>query len=328
MRRTSQISPDVTLKIACVNLGVLLQRKKNVLRMGIRMKRRNVLGNQMESSKTAWIVIIGMLTTVLQFVIYYFVSDGWPGILLTAFCILLGSILVHFITGELEELFSYLLIPCVASGSVALLLPQMKTAVFPESNVVYAGCLLAWLVPTLYSCVYTWAEGSTALSQFSNFYKKSTIFFFLVYFCMLIYWFVAYSRIPTNEITAQFIPFATFAAYIDGVLSGTVLPIRIFWFLAERIILFLPYGFFVAMAGRKLHGLFRLGLVFAFPMVIELLQYILKLNSFDADDIAFSFLGGLIGILCFVIFNALFQKTTGKNFDGSELERDYYGRRI
>ena len=64
------------------------------------------------------------------------------------------------------------------------------------------------------------------------------------------------------------------------------------------------------------------------PVIVEQLQYLLKFNSFDMDDIIFSFLGGLIGMLLFVIFNALFQKTTGKNFDGSEVEKDYYGRRI
>lgn len=92
--------------------------------------------------------------------------------------------------------------------------------------------------------------------------------------------------------------------------------------------MFLPYGFFVAMVGRKIHSLLRLGLVLVLPVIVELLQYILKFNTFDTDDIIFSFLGGLIGILLFVIFNALFQKTTGKNFDGSEIEKDYYGRRI
>ena len=82
------------------------------------------------------------------------------------------------------------------------------------------------------------------------------------------------------------------------------------------------------MAGRKIHSLLRLGLVLVLPVIVELLQYILKFNTFDADDIIFSFLGGLIGMLLFVIFNTLFQKTTGKNFDGSEIEKDYYGRRI
>ena len=82
------------------------------------------------------------------------------------------------------------------------------------------------------------------------------------------------------------------------------------------------------MVGRKMHSLLRLGLVLVLPVIIELLQYLLHFNSFDADDAVFSFLGGLIGMLGFVIFNAMFQKTTGKNFDGSEIEKDYYGRRI
>jgi glycopeptide antibiotics resistance protein len=166
------------------------------------------------------------------------------------------------------------------------------------------------------------------LPQFSSFYKKAAIFFYVVYFGVLVYWFAVYNRIPENEISAQFIPFATFAAYVDGVISDTVPLERLLQFAAERIGMFLPYGFFIAMAGRRIHSLLRLGLVLVFPLIVELLQYILKFNTFDMDDAIFSFLGGLFGMLLFVIFNALFQKTTGKNFDGSEIEKDYYGRRI
>ncbi len=292
------------------------------------MGRRNVLGNQIEESKTMWIVIISLFVNILQFVIYYFTDSSWVGLLLVGLCILLGGIGVHLITGELEELFSYLLIPCVFSGGAGILIPQLSGDMLPNSATVWSGCILAWLIPVLYACLFTWAEGSTALPQFSAFYKKAAIFFYLVYFGLLIYWFVAYSRIPAEDITVQWIPFATFAAYIDGLMSGTVSLERVLQFLAERILLFMPFGFFVAMAGRRLHSILRLLLVLAVPVLLELLQYILKFNSCDADDAVFSFLGGLIGMLGFVVFNALFQKTTGKNFDGSEIERDYYGRRI
>ena len=54
----------------------------------------------------------------------------------------------------------------------------------------------------------------------------------------------------------------------------------------------------------------------------------MSLGSKFSDDMIFAFLGGMIGIVSFVVFNVVFQKTTGKNFDGSEVERDYYGRRI
>ena len=292
------------------------------------MNRRNVLGNQIESSKTLWIVLISLLVTAIQFFVFYCLDGGWLALLLAGLCILLGGIAVHALTGELEEVFPYLLFPCLCNGGVGLLLPHLTGDILPDSTTVFAGCFLAWLLPVVYGCLFTWAEGGSALPQFSSFYKRVAIFFYVVYFGVLVYWFVAYSRIPKEEITAQFIPFATFAAYIDGLISDTVPVERMIQFVAERIGMFFPYGFFVAMAGRKIHSLLRLGLVLVLPVIVELLQYILKFNSFDVDDIIFSLLGGLIGMLLFVIFNVLFQKTTGKNFDGSEIEKDYYGRRI
>lgn len=289
------------------------------------MNHRNVLGNQTESGNTLWIVLSSLLVTVIQFFIYGCLGKAWLSLLLVGLCVLLGSVAVHMLTGELEELFSYLLFPCVSSGCVGLLLPQLSGDILPQRNTVFIGCFLAWLLPVAYSCFVTWLEGSSVLPQFADFYKRAAIFFYLVYFGLLIYWFVAYSRIPEEEISAQFIPFATFSAYLDGIISETVPLGHLLGFVVERIVVFLPYGFFVAMAGRKIHSLLRLGLVLVFPIIVEILQYILNFSTFDMDDVIFSFLGGLIGILSFVIFNALFQKTAGRNFDGSEIEKDYYG---
>lgn len=292
------------------------------------MNRRNVLGNQIEESKSMWIVLIGILVSALQFAIYHFVSIGWLGVSLAAVCVLVGGVVIHFITGELGELFAYLLIPCTISGGMGMLIPQLSEVVITQSSTALLGCVLAWLVPVVYACIVTWAEGNTALPQFVGFYKKAAIFFYVVYFGLLIYWFAVYNRIPEAEIKVQLIPFATFAAYVDGIITETVPLERLVQFVAERVVLFLPYGFFIAMVGRKLHSLLRLILVLLFPLLLELLQLVLHLNSCDADDVVFAFLGGLIGMLGFVIFNGLFQKTTGKNFDGTEIERDYYGRKI
>lgn len=292
------------------------------------MNRRNVLGNQIEESKTTWIVLISLVVSALQFVIYNLTDSNWLGLLLAGLAILLGGVVVHFITGELEELFAYLLIPCVCLGVSGLLIPQLDGVLLPESTTVFTGCLLAWLIPVVYACLYTWAEGNIVMAQFSGFYKKAAVFFYLVYFGGFVYWFAVYSRIPESKVTLQLIPFATFAAYIDGIISDTVSVTRLLQYLAERIVLFLPYGFFIAMVCRKLHSLFRLFLVLLLPVLVELLQYVLKYNSCNADDVIFSILGALIGMLIFVVFNTLFQKTCGKNFDGSEIDRDYYGRRI
>ena len=133
---------------------------------------------------------------------------------------------------------------------------------------------------------------------------------------------------PVADGSTQWIPFATFAAYVDGMINETVSVEQLWEFLANRVVLFLPYGFFIAMVGRTLYSLLRLGLVLLLPLLIEVLQGVFSWGACDADDVLFSFLGGLIGMLCFLIFNGLFQRSTGKNFNGSEVDRDYYGRKI
>lgn len=298
------------------------------IQKGNHMNRRNVLGNQIESAKTLWIILVSILVSALQFVIYHFVGEGWVGILIGGLCVLLGGIVVHAVTGEMEELFSYLLIPCAGLGGAGLLIPKITGDILPKSSTVFIGCLLAWLIPVLYCCIFTWIEGNTALPQFSGFFTRAAVLFYIVYFGFLFYWLFFYNRIADTEISAHFLPFATFAAYIDGVINDTVPTERLIRFITERVCLFLPFGFFVAMIGRKIHSLLRLSTVLLVPIAVEILQYLLKLNSFDMDDALFYFLGGLIGMLLSIIFNRLFQSTTGKNFDGSEVETDYYGRRL
>ena len=67
------------------------------------MNRRNVLGNQIEESKTMWIVLISLLVCILQLMLYSVMDSGWVALLLSGLGLLLGGILVHFITGELAS---------------------------------------------------------------------------------------------------------------------------------------------------------------------------------------------------------------------------------
>jgi len=157
----------------------------------------------MESSKSVWIVLLGIAVSILQFVIYQFVSDNWLGLLLGGLCLLLGSAVVHFITGEPEELLAYLLIPCVFSGSMGLLIPKVTTTLLPSANTALAGCVLAWVIPVAYACVFTWVVGTFAMEQFCTFYKKATVFFYVVYFGVMLYWFGWHSRISAADVTVQ-----------------------------------------------------------------------------------------------------------------------------
>lgn len=292
------------------------------------MNRRNVLGNRVEESNTLWVILTGMLVTAVQFIIYHFVNGGWLGILLSALCILVGSAVVQAITREQEELLGYLLIPCVFSGVLGLLLPYAEIPFFPESTTMLFGCLFAWLVPVVFGMVYTWVMGNTEAVSFARFYKRAAIFFYMVYFGLVIYATFFQHNTASKEIQVQMIPFATFAAFVDGVMKETVSIGRVVEFVINRVVFFLPYGFFIGMVCRKLHGILRIILLLLLPVLMELIQLIFRWGTCDIDDIIFRFLGSLFGLLGFLVFDSLFQHFTARHFDGSEVDRDYYGRKI
>ena len=72
--------------------------------------------------------------------------------------------------------------------------------------------------------------------------------------------------------------------------------------LLGNILIFVPYGFFVSMAGRT-RGFFK---TFFFSMflslAVETVQLVTRVGSFDVDDILLNTIGGVLDILhlCYV----------------------------
>ena len=75
------------------------------------------------------------------------------------------------------------------------------------------------------------------------------------------------------------------------------------------------------------HGL-RFFIILLFPIALEIIKFFTSNGFCDIDNIIFGFLGALFGMFGFLGFNELFCYFVGKNFDGSEINRDYYGRKI
>lgn len=295
----------------------------------IQMSRRNVLGNQMEGSKTMWVVIVGILVTVLQFGIYYFIGEGFLGILLAGVSVLVGGILVHFMMEEQEELFSYLLIPCVFSFVVGLVLPYISGDFLPESKTVFYFCIISWFFVVLYAMIYTLLNGISEMEIFTRFHKKSTIFFYFVYFGVLCYM-VFFSSKNGVETKASFklLPLDTFATYIEQLIKGQDVVEQFLVFLQNQFLFFIPFGFLIGMLGRDFLALLRFAIIIVFPVGIEVVRFFVVKASCDIDNIIFGFLGALLGMFAFLGFNELFCYFVGKNFDGSDINRDYYGRKI
>ena len=78
--------------------------------------------------------------------------------------------------------------------------------------------------------------------------------------------------------------------------------------LLGNILIFVPYGFFVSMAGRR-RGFFK---TFFFSMflslAVETVQLITRVGSFDVDDILLNTVGGVLGYIVFVLCNGVRRK--------------------
>jgi len=72
-----------------------------------------------------------------------------------------------------------------------------------------------------------------------------------------------------------------------------------FWInVVGNVLAFLPLGLFTALLlRRRYYGAFALAVTYLASLGAELLQYCLRVGSFDIDDVILNSVGGLLGIL-------------------------------
>ena len=75
--------------------------------------------------------------------------------------------------------------------------------------------------------------------------------------------------------------------------------------LLGNVLIFLPFGFFMAMASKYRSFLFFVIYSFALSLTIELSQLFMKVGCFDVDDLLLNTIGGMIGFLAFSICNVM-----------------------
>lgn len=87
----------------------------------------------------------------------------------------------------------------------------------------------------------------------------------------------------------------------------------VFTNLFGNILIFVPYGFFVAMAS-KYRGFWKTFLYsFGLCLGVEIFQLVTRVGSFDVDDILLNTLGGMIGYIVFAILGIITRrKRTGR----------------
>ena len=75
--------------------------------------------------------------------------------------------------------------------------------------------------------------------------------------------------------------------------------------LLGNVLIFLPFGFFMAMASKYRSFLSTLVYSFALSLTVEISQLFMKVGCFDVDDLFLNTLGGMLGLIAFAVCNVI-----------------------
>jgi glycopeptide antibiotics resistance protein len=165
--------------------------------------------------------------------------------------------------------------------------------------------------------------------DFNSFYRNLSIVFALFYFAVIIYGaFVKDAfpwAFPVNNGTSNFIPFGIIATQIEDYLYDYIPLSDIITYLATRIIVFIPYGFYITLLLRRQSKLTRFFALLQLPLIIEILQYFFIPRYCDIDDLIYALIGGLLGSLLFLLTAVIFHAISGKEFLSRENDYRFSG---
>lgn len=85
--------------------------------------------------------------------------------------------------------------------------------------------------------------------------------------------------------------------------------------LLGNVLAFSPFGFLLPLLNKSYRKLYIIAILsILFSLIIEVSQLLLKVGVFDVDDIFMNSIGGILGYLCFLIFNYIYKKKYKQSF--------------
>jgi glycopeptide antibiotics resistance protein len=186
--------------------------------------------------------------------------------------------------------------------------------------------VINWLIPMTYCFIRSMISFNSKAEEFNSFYRNSSILFLISYAVILIYGFFFKDAFPWaydagTDVTG-FTPFEILAIQIEDYISGSLPLYKIFNYLACRILIFIPYGFYIRLVLRNKKRLLRIVSLFILPVILEILQYLIIPERFSLDDMVYALIGGFLGFFAYFLTNTIYHAFSGNNFlNGADYRR-------
>lgn len=120
-----------------------------------------------------------------------------------------------------------------------------------------------------------------------------------------------YGRTVTNrEYSYNLVPFLEMKRFWNN--RKIIGSFAVFINLAGNVLAFVPFGFFLPVLNGHTRGVFRMALfTFEFSLLVETIQLVSKVGSFDVDDLMLNTLGGILGYVIFALCDYVRRKVYG-----------------
>ena len=126
---------------------------------------------------------------------------------------------------------------------------------------------------------------------------------FLIYLaglCYFLFFAENYGRIHGQEIYRyNLVPFREIERF--WTYRGE-LGVHSFYNLVGNVLIFMPAGFFIPILWKNKRGfVFTVCVTFQMSLLVEILQLVLRVGSFDVDDLLLNTLGGILGYVLLIL---------------------------
>ena len=272
------------------------------------------------------IVVLSILTIIVEFTAYYFLSSIYPVLGISAVLLIVCSHILLEQSATYEIIFIYTLSNIFISTLITILTYYSAdhSSFITYSTTFHGIILINWLIPTIHCFIRYMVGYSLRITNYPSYHLKNSIIFILCYLGLLIYINFAEGSFPSfypaviwSE-SVNITPFLTLSLEIEDYLYGIIPLSYIFIYLASRILILIPYGYYITLITKNRSRVLRFILFLLLPAGIEVLQFFFYPSRSDIDDLIYGLIGGIIGSLFFYLISITFRNISGKDF----LERE------
>ncbi|HHU73095.1 MAG TPA: hypothetical protein GXZ28_00520 [Clostridiales bacterium] len=265
------------------------------------------------------IAFLSILTILIQFICYYFFASFLLIIGLSSLTTILCCHILLEKSLTYESCFNYSILNLFVSIIITLLSFYGKENSFiPYTNTLWTIVAINWLIPNLHCFLRSMLEYGTRIENFIKYYRNSSAIFIICYLILLIYGNFFKGSFPwafqVSFETANFTPLLSISILIEDFLYGDISLKEIIVYLCSRILIFIPFGFYISIPLRKKAKILRTIILLLLPALIEFLQYFIYIERCDLDDVLYAFIGGLLGSLLFLLTNLIYRSFSGRDF--------------